>query len=44
VLTASQDQVRQEMYQGSSDAWKEYAHHLKPMLKIFDKAGVAYGK
>jgi len=44
VLTASQDQVRQEMYQGSSNAWKEYAHHLKPLLKIFDEAGVEYGK
>ncbi len=44
VLTASQNQVRQEMYQGSSDAWKEFAHHLRPMLKIFDEGGVAYGK
>lgn len=33
VLTASAVQVRQKLYQGSSDAWKRYEHHLGPMLK-----------
>ena len=33
VLTASSAQVRKKMYQGSSDAWKEYKKYLKPMIK-----------
>ena len=33
VLTASSAQVRQKIYQGSSEAWKEYEKYLKPMIK-----------
>ena len=32
VKTASSLQVRQKMYQGSSEAWKEYASYLKPLI------------
>lgn len=34
VPTASATQVRQAMYQGSSDAWREYENHLAPMLEL----------
>ena len=33
VNTASAVQVRQKMYQGSSDAWKKYEAYLGPLLK-----------
>ena len=33
VKTASALQVRQKMYQGSSEAWKKYEVHLKPLIK-----------
>ena len=33
VDTASVTQVRQKMYQGSSDAWKNYRSYLKPLIK-----------
>ena len=33
VETASASQVRQKMYQGSSDAWKKYESNLKPLLE-----------
>ena len=33
VDTASVSQVRQKMYQGSSDAWKNYRSYLKPLIK-----------
>ena len=33
VLTASSAQVRKKIYQGSSEAWKEYEKYLKPMIK-----------
>ena len=33
VDTASVNQVRQKMYQGSSDAWKNYKSYLKPLIK-----------
>ena len=33
VLTASKDQVRNKMYQGSSEAWKKYKSHLQPLIK-----------
>ena len=33
VLTASKDQVRDKMYQGSSEAWKKYKSHLQPLIK-----------
>jgi len=26
-------QVRQKMYQGSSEAWKEYEDYLQPLIK-----------
>ena len=32
VKTASSLQVRQKMYQGSSDAWKKYKSDLKPLI------------
>ena len=32
VATASSYQVRQQIYQGSSQAWREYEDHLKPLL------------
>ena len=32
VKTASALQVREKMYQGSSDAWKEYEAYLKPLI------------
>jgi len=40
VKTASSLQVRQKMYQGSSEAWKEYESYIKPLingLKSFRK-------
>ena len=33
VKTASSIQVREKMYQGSSEAWKQYEVHLKPLIK-----------
>jgi len=33
VATASNQQVRQKMYQGSSAAWRKYAAHLQPVIK-----------
>ena len=33
VKTASNLQVRQKMYQGSSEAWKKYETHLEPLIK-----------
>ena len=32
VKTASAVQVRNKMYQGSSDVWRKYSEHLKPLL------------
>ena len=32
VKTISATQVRRKMYQGSSDAWKQYERHLQPLL------------
>ena len=43
VLTASQIQVRDKMYQGSSDVWKKYRRHLGELLDALDEAGVKYG-
>ena len=34
VATASSDQVRQKMYRGSSDAWRQYEQYLGPMMDI----------
>ena len=33
VLTASSAQVRKKIYQGSSEAWKEYEKYLQPLIK-----------
>jgi tetratricopeptide (TPR) repeat protein len=33
VETASASQVRQKMYQGSSEAWKKYESNLKPLIE-----------
>ena len=33
VDTASVLQVRQKMYRGSSEAWKEYEKYLQPLIK-----------
>ena len=33
VRTMSATQVRQKMYQGSSEAWRKYAAHLQPLIK-----------
>ena len=32
VKTASSMQVREKMYQGSSDAWRKYEAHIKPLI------------
>jgi tetratricopeptide (TPR) repeat protein len=33
VKTASNAQVRKQMYQGSSEAWRKYERHLQPLIK-----------
>jgi tetratricopeptide (TPR) repeat protein len=33
VKTTSAMQVRQKMYQGSSEVWKKYEYYLKPLIK-----------
>ena len=33
VKTASSLQVREKMYQGSSDAWKKYEAHIQPLIQ-----------
>ncbi len=33
VRTASATQVRQKMYQGSSEEWRKYEKHLEPMIE-----------
>ena len=37
VHTASASQVRQKMYQGSSDAWKKYEKFLQPLIMGLDQ-------
>ena len=37
VKTASAVQVRNKMYQGSSDVWRQYSEHLKPLLDALKK-------
>lgn len=34
VRTASATQVRQKMYQGSSEEWRNYEKHLEPMVEL----------
>ena len=36
VKTASSLQVRQKMYQGSSEAWKQHEVYLEPLIKALD--------
>ena len=36
VQTASANQVRQEMYQGSSQEWRKYEGHLTAMLELLE--------
>jgi hypothetical protein len=36
VATASNQQVRNKMYKGSSLEWERYAKHLGPMLEILN--------
>ena len=36
VVTASYDQVRQNIYTGSTDRWKNYEKHLKPLIDNLD--------
>jgi hypothetical protein len=35
LKTASKFQVRQKMYQGSSEAWKKHEAYLQPLIKAF---------
>lgn len=42
VLTASQLQVREKMYTGSSEAWKKYRRYLGELFKALDEAGVPH--
>ena len=37
VKTASAVQVRNKMYQGSSDVWRQYSEHLKPLLDALEQ-------
>jgi hypothetical protein len=36
VKTASSFQVRQEMYKGSSEAWRRYEALIQPMLQVLE--------
>ena len=36
IKTASASQVRQKMYQGSSEAWKQYEPYIQPLLSGLD--------
>ena len=36
VKTASSLQVKEKMYQGSSEAWKKYEEQLKPLINTLD--------
>jgi hypothetical protein len=36
VETASLVQARKKMYQGSSEAWKNYVSHLQPLIKMLE--------
>ncbi|MEP3346422.1 MAG: sulfotransferase [Litoreibacter sp.] len=39
VQTASSNQVRRKMYQGSSDVWRNYEAHLNPLLSALGVSG-----
>ena len=36
VTTASADKVKQPMFRGSSEVWREFSGHLSPMLEILE--------
>jgi hypothetical protein len=36
IKTASVDQVRKKLYQGSSEVWKNYQKHLQPLIDAFE--------
>ena len=42
VMTASNMQVRNPIYKGSSEEWKSYKNFLKPAMKILDKYNINY--
>ena len=37
VLTASDTQVREKIYSGSSETWKKYSNHLQPLIDHFNR-------
>lgn len=37
VTNASADEVKQPMFRGSSEEWREFSGHLSPMLKILEE-------
>ena len=37
VKTISALQVRQKIYQGSSDSWKKYWSHIQPLINSLEK-------
>lgn len=37
VRTASSSQIRQKMYQGSSEKWRRYERYLAPMLSLLEE-------
>jgi len=39
VTTASTDQVRQPIYQGSKERWRRYEKHLGPLIEALRKGG-----
>ena len=38
VTTASSLQVRQQMYTGSSEAWRHFEHHIQPLIKYLSNS------
>ncbi len=40
VTTASNQQVRKKMYQGSSQEWKKYEEHIQPLIKALKDENV----
>lgn len=36
VGTASNWQVRQKIYKTSMERWRNYAHHIEPLLKLLE--------
>jgi tetratricopeptide (TPR) repeat protein len=42
INTISYDQVRQPLYKGSVNRWRNYAKHLSSLIEVFDTAGLSY--